>query len=617
MLKPMVTTGNATGEPFKKLARLLHETFKKRIMPVRSGGIMKLSNEVLVIVLVVLLGIGALVVRNFPFSQGDLDKDMPPTITSFDLFAGTSWTKWIHDSEDARSNPPYRVMGVQSLTVQPVYYFLFIAAFTKLTTINAYQTTQLLTHLSSVLVILVLFVLVRRALGWKVALISTVLAAFPAALWMFQMYIGFQYDQYAFLFVPATMFFLIAFFTKQLDRRQLIIAGVLIGFFAVTMWLSHYVELFLYGPLFGALWLFFLWKEKSFKDYFLLAGIIALVVLPYVIFFYPLTAQGHLAGGFAQNFNNMVNLGTPSPYPSYWPHPRFTFWLNLLGLAGLAFVGVKTFKRSWNRTQALVLILIAYIIAIGLSNYIGIDANRTARQLFNGLAAAVVFPALGIYLLYMLATSAEVLKKFSIVLLLILLAGIAYVSAPRTFNELRQIDQGTFVDDQKWESIRYIRDHTPSSSKVFYLNGVFHEFAMFGERVFSEGWVLPNPESAQFNFQHLCSGNWTPVYAGHWGNAEFAFATQQRVYIKDRPGWNTFTYVAPFDYPEAKNAFVYNNTISYVPLPFFDYAVVEYKGTQLDPCVAFFLNQSLERGHTLAWNNNKMAILKINKEAKP
>jgi hypothetical protein len=245
------------------------------------------------------------------------------------------------------------------------------------------------------------------------------------------------------------------------------------------------------------------------------------------------------------------------------------------------------------------------------------DANRAGRQLFNSLSLLVIFPAVGLYLVYSVVTWHRLVKPFSAALFLVLIGGLVLMSAPKTFAELEAVDRGAFVDDEKWASIEWIRDRTPVESRVFYLNGFFHEFAMFGERPFSEGIVLPRPESMQFNFERLCSGNWTPVYAGHWGNGEFAYSTGETAYLKERTGWDTFAYVKPFDDPESKAAFRYNNTISYVPLAFFDYAVVEYKGTQLDPCVAFFLNQSIERGHTIAWNNNRMAILKINKTARP
>ncbi|MEK6858027.1 MAG: hypothetical protein AABX39_05565, partial [Nanoarchaeota archaeon] len=163
------------------------------------------------------------------------------------------------------------------------------------------------------------------------------------------------------------------------------------------------------------------------------------------------------------------------------------------------------------------------------------------------------------------------------------------------------------------QSIEWIRDNTPQNSKVFYLNGFFHEFSMFGERPFMEGIVLPNPEAMQYNFQNLCSGKFPDKFAGHWGNGEFAGSGR---YLKERTGISNFTYIKPFDYEEAKKAFNYNQSISYVPLNFFDYVVVQYKGTNYDPCVAFFLNQSLSKDHKVAWNNDEMAILKIERGAK-
>jgi len=574
---------------------------------------MKLSKEAIFVGILIILAISGLVVRNFPFNQGNLDKDMPPIITSFDLFAGTSYAKYIYDSEDARYNPPYRVMGVEnSLTIQPVYYFLFIASFTKLTSLSVYQTTPFITHLVSILVILTVFLLVKRFFGWKIGLIGAALAAFPEANWLFQLFIGFQYDQYSFLFVPATIFLLIRFFQKEFDTRQVIIAGILIGFFGVAQWLSHFVEFFLYLPLIGLMWLYFAWKSKFAKEFFVLLVVASLVFLPYFAYFFPITEQGHLAGGFATNLKALAHFGSPSPYPSYWPAPRFNTILDVLGLIGIFYLGNKTWKKEWTTEQKTFLIFVLYLMAVGFSNYIGIDANRVSRQLFNGLSLLSLFPAVGIYVIYGFITSSDNVKKYSTILIIAIIAAIFFVAAPKTYAQLSQIDQGSFVDDQKWQSIDWIKDKTPYTSNVFYLNGFFHEFAMFGERPFMEGIVLPNPEAMQYNFQNLCSGKWLTSFAGHWGNGEFAGPGR---YLKERTGFSSFTYTTPFDYQEAKKAFDYNMTISYVPLKFFDFVVVQYKGTELDPCAAYFLNQSISRGHELIWYNQEMAILRINKEA--
>ena len=573
-----------------------------------------MKKENILIILLIVLAVGGLVVRNFPFNQGNLDKNMPPIITSFDLFAGTSYAKYIYDSEDARYNPPYRIMGVEkSLTIQPVFYFLFIASFTKLTSLSPYQTTTIITHLVSVLVILSVFLLTRKIFNTKVALICAALASFPEAKWLFQLFIGFQYDQYSFLFVPAALFFLLMWFNKELSKKQIYLSAAIIGIFAVSQWLSHFVEFFLYLPFFFCVWFYFAWKNKFSKEYIIFALIASLIFIPFFTYFYPITKEGHLSLGFSENLKVLVKFGNPSQYPSYWPEPRFGMTLNLLGFIGLFYLLIKTIKKEWSVQQKIFLMFSIYLIAIGFSNYIGIDANRVSRQLFNGLSILSLFPAFGIYLLYCLLFKNQKTKKFSEGVFMLLILGIIYFSAPLTYASLSSIDSNTFVNDAKWQSIEWIRDNTPQNSKVFYLNGFFHEFSMFGERPFMEGIVLPNPEAMQYNFQNLCSGKFPDKFAGHWGNGEFAGSGR---YLKERTGISNFTYIKPFDYEEAKKAFNYNQSISYVPLNFFDYVVVQYKGTNYDPCVAFFLNQSLSKDHKVAWNNDEMAILKIERGAK-
>lgn len=575
-----------------------------------------MKKESLFIILLLILAVGGAVVRNFPFNQGNLDKNMPPIITSFDLFAGTSYAKYIHDSGNAIYNPPYRIMGIEnSITVQPVYYFLLIASFTKLTSLSPYQTTTFITHLVSVLVILAIFILVRKYFNTKIALIAAVLAFFPEGKWLFQLFVGFQYDQYSFLFVPATLFFLLAWFNKEFSRRQIYLSAVLIGIFSVSQWLSHFVEFFLYLPFFFCLWSYFAWKNNFSREYFFFTIIAALIFIPFFMYFYPLTKEGHLSLGFAENLKALVKFGTPSPYPSYWPEPIFGTTLNILGLIGLIYLGIKTFKKEWSTQQKIFLIFAGYLIAIGFSNYIGIDANRVSRQLFNGLSILSLFPAFGIYFLYGLLFSNQKINKLANHALILLILIIAYFLAQNTYSTLTNIDSNSFVDDAKWNSIEWIRDNTSKDSKVFYLNGFFHEFSMLGERAFMEGIVLPNPEAMQYNFQNLCSGKFPNEFAGHWGNGEFAGKGR---YLKERKGISNFTYIKPFDYEEAKKAFLYNQSISYVPLEFFDYVVVQHKESNpnTDACVAFFLNQSLSKGGKIVWNNDKMAILKIEKGEK-
>lgn len=574
---------------------------------------MSISKESFFIAIVIFFAVSGLVVRNFPFNQGNIDKDMPPIITSFDLFAGTSYAKYIYDSEDARYNPPYRVMGVEkSLTIQPVFYFLLIASFTKLTSIPVYQTTPFITHFISVLLVMSVFVIVRRLFNLKLALVSSAIALFPESKWLFQLFIGFQYDQYSFLFVPLIFFLLINIFCKEFTTRQVIISSVMIGFFGISQWLSHFVELFLYLPFFALIIIYFAFRNKFSKEYFIVCFFALLVFLPFFLYFYPMTKEGHLSAGFSENIKELFHFGKPSPYPSYWPEPRFNSILNILSVLGIVYLAFKTAKSEWSIKQKLFLLLMIYIMMIGFSNYIGVDANRVSRQLFNGLSFLALLPAMGILLVYSVIFSNQKIKKFSSIFIILVLTVIFFYSAPKTYASLANIDINSFVDDAKWESIKWIRDNTAQNSTVFYLNGFFHEFSMFGERPFMEGIVLPTPESAQYNFQNLCSKKFSEKFAGHWGNGEFA---GKRRYLKNRNGIFNFSYIYPFDYAEAKKSFDYNETMSLVPLRFFDYAVVQYKGSQFDNCIAFFLNESLNLGHVLVWNNQEMAIIKINKSS--
>jgi len=95
------------------------------------------------------------------------------------------------------------------------------------------------------------------------------------------------------------------------------------------------------------------------------------------------------------------------------------------------------------------------------------------------------------------------------------------------------------------------------------------------------------------------------------------------VYIVNRTGWRSFdSEEGPIcnGYPPTTEP-GFKSEASYLPMEYFDYVLLQYRGTgrwlgqNYDGCMAFFLNESIARGHQVVWNNDQMAVLKVNKSA--
>lgn len=567
------------------------------------------TRDLIIITAMIFFAFAGLVLRNFPFSQGNLDNAIPPVITSYDVFANTEQTKLIYDSEQAYYYSPARTGGIKNvISTHPTLYYLFIATFTKLTTLTVYQTSYLAVNLLSVIIVLQIFLIVRKLFGDETALIGFALGTIPAHKWLFPMYVGFQYDYFTFVTIPAILFFIMLRIETQLLRHQKIMMYSLIGAFLVEQFLGHYVELLFYAPFFAALPILFIWKKTiSFKEYFSALIIIGLILTPYLLHFLPLTMKDHLRGG-------VLNQFTPegSKHIDYFPWPRFDLWLNVFSAVGIIFLLINI-KKNYENKRMMYLLFIAYLLFIGFSNYtINTWANRAERQLFQGYPFFALFPAIGITAIITTILKILNLEKLKTIATIAILILIPINEFKPAYDALKNIDSATFVDETKWRSIEWIRNNTPKESRVFALSGFEHEFTMLTERVNLKGDL--NRGYTIENIKALCAQKYPDSYLGEWALREYGLYGIG-TYAKKRTGINTFEEIQePFQ--NKNEGYIFqgpdrgNQT---VPLKFFDYVLLQYRGTGFDPCMAYFLNESLARGHTLVWFNEEMAIVKVNK----
>ncbi|GEM_PF-5941220 len=573
------------------------------------------KKELLSILCVIIFAFLGLELRNFAFTQGNLDKAMPPVITSYDVFANTEHIKWIYDSEQAKYYSPARTGGIEGVIgTHPTLYYIFIATFTKLTTISPYQSAYLAVNLLSIIIILQIFLIVKKIFGDEVALIGLALGAIPAHKWLFPMYVGFQYDYFTFAVIPAIICLMILRFQEDISTYQKTIIYSLIGLFLVEIFLGHYVELFFYAPFFIALPLFVCaWKKIiSFKECILAFLLATIIMTPFIIYFFPLTLKDHFRGGFSTQIKGQFVEGAQK-HIDYFPWPRFDFWLNIFSIVGIIHILINFKNNGIGKTTYL--LFIAYLLFVGFSNYtLHIWANRAERQLFQGYPFIVLLPAIGIMALINTATK-KIKSKLGLLPIIAIIVFITWQNFMPTYETLKSIDGASFVNDAKWQSIEWVRDNTPKNSRVFALSGFEHEFSLFTERVNLKGDL--NRGYTIENIRALCAGNYLDKYSGEWAFREYGIYGTQ-TYAKKRTGINTFTEITePFQNLSEGYFFLGPDRGNQsVPIKFFDYVLLQYRGTSFDPCMAFFLNESINLGHEIAWHNNEMAVVKINKTSK-
>jgi len=563
---------------------------------------MKLSQKTIIIIALLVFFALGFVLRSFPFTKGNLDIAKPPVKTSFDVFENTGHTKWIYDTEQQKYLQPHKITGLWVINPMNSLFYIFIAGFSKFTNVSIYQTVYFATVLLSLLVVLAVFALVEKYFNERIALIAAALAFFPQAKWLFQMYIGFQYDYYAFLAIIATLFLFLHYIEKEnRTTKDAVLYGLLFGALMAMIFLAHYIE-FLFMPFFDVVGLWLLWKKKlSVKESVIIVFMIGIIMLPFVLYYYPLTLQGHLQGGLVGNVQGALINKELSGHPDYFPMPRLSTALNVLGLLGAGIMFFRWKKISFG--QKIVLLFIVYAILLGTSNYtLNVTGNRAERQLFSSYPIIVLLPAIGIYSIasLLLKRFPETTKTLGFIAIAFFIAFLAFKPA---FSELEQVsNSGGFFDDSKWDALVYIRDTTPKDSLVFYLSGYEHAFAQFGERPSFGGNI--GFGNTKENIIKLCNGQYLENYEGGWDIRDI----NPNGYILKRKGLNSFELVQPF---YNHSYYTYNHTNA--PLKLFDYVVLQYKNTGFDPCMAFFLNESIARGNQVVWNNNEMAVVKVKK----
>lgn len=555
--------------------------------------------HVLAVVILAFAGFALLV---FPFIP-DLAQDRLPIALTYDNFYHPLMAKAVHDTGQHTVYAPYRAMGAQdALLADPPLPYSIPATVAMLTSVPVYNVFAVLAALFQVFLCLGVYAIVRRHFNESIALFTLAIALIPAtSAWLFQYTIGFTTSLEAFAFVPLILFLMLYVFEHKSD-----LAAVLMGAALSVQFMIHgpiecgYVYAFVSAALAAVWWKTrHSWLVRAWVVMTASAGVLSLhqYVLLKLLRLTGENISGTLLGG--------------NPIPAYFPQPAIGWLLGGLAVIGGTVLVLRLVQRKAPKQQVALVCFILLMIALSLSFLVGVDGSRTMRQYYNAYPLLAFLPAVGMYTLVRALkgrVSDSVVRGAEFAIVLVIL----YVSFMPTFNELSGTAAGGMATPQRWQAITWVRDHTPADARVFALFGFEHEFEMLTERVVYKGDL--GLVATQQNVIALCNGQYPEAFVGQWG-ASYSVRPGKTNGTFEYPTYGGFLHSPFATLVRPGTATVITNGNDHVPLSGFDYVVFQHKGTQLDPCMAFFINQSEGRGHKIVWKNEQFAVLEVKHEA--
>jgi len=552
------------------------------------------------VIAVIVLSLAAFVLMVFPFVK-DLNSEVIPISLTYDNFYHPSMAKAVHDTQQNSVYAPYRVLGIKdALLADPPLPYSIPATVSMITGVPVYNMFAILVALFQIFMCLGVYAIARKYFNPVMAVFALAIALIPATYaWLFQYIIGFSTSLEAFAFVP-----MILFLTMHLYDKKSLLASVLIGAALSVQMMIHgpiecgYVYLFISGAM-GIMW----WRTRK----------------PWLVkSWLAMSVSAAILGGYQFYLLNILRLsgeniaGTlfaGNPIPGYFPQPPIGWLLLALTVVGGIVLLLRLVQRKAPAAQATVVLFILMMIGISLSFVIGVDGSRTMRQYYNAYPFLVLVPAAGIYALSRLIKprlSEGVVRLLEIGIVAVVL----YLSFSPTYAELNGVAGSAMATPQRWQVLQWVKQNTPADSRVFYLYGFDHEFEMLAERVSLKGDM--NLVFTQKNVVSLCNQQYPETYAGQWGAA-----------FSVKPGSVNGTV----EYPVYKSFLNYPFATLYrpgtttpiatvndeVPLSAVDYVVFQYQGSQVDPCMAYFINQSESRGSKVVWKNDQFAVMEVAK----
>ena len=168
-----------------------------------------------------------------------------------------------------------------------------------------------------------------------------------------------------------------------------------------------------------------------------------------------------------------------------------------------------------------------------------------------------------------------------------------YTSA---FKEMAAISQSTLAKTAEWDSLVWVRDNTPADSKILIFFGLYGQ----GFDINSERISTPYPHDETLIYQ-VFNQTMPTEYKSTFRLSLLSKESRFKILNKDF----------------STEYLWYNRTKADEPkkLTDFDYVLARYKGTQVDPCVGFYITELQKQGHQVVWYDDYIAIIKVNKDA--
>lgn len=560
----------------------------------------KIDTELLVLGAVIILLVLGFVQLNVPFSKWQWDNSLPPHRMTVDPFVYTWHARQVYQNEDIYTFTD-SVRGLEKIIpTYPPLQGILTASLGKLMTVHIHQLEWILIVIETICVPLGMFLIARKLFNNKIAVITLMLGLFPPYIWLFKTYIGHWGDVINYFFVPAALYL-----TILLTERRSTTASVLIGILLAAMFIAHASEVaFISAFIIGWLALLTLLGKVPRKTIVNIMTI-GLVSALLVVHFFPLM--------FVVMQRGMPGAGR---LPDYYPQLDFPATIIGLTALGLLFIIPKALKRTLNAGQGTMLAFIIFLLAVSSTYLLGLG-YRLYRQYYSWYFFFVLIPAVGLYLLvkYLLKAVKLASLEAPAVIILVLIASIILFKG--NWNVFSQMSANPIADRTDWEAIEWIRSNTPEDALIYNLDGFPHGFPIyFTDRDTVDS--RPDKDSHVNNIALLCQGIYPETFAlrcgGGWSMPR-TNAEGQPIYITKRTGWNSFEWEeGPVckGYPEV-DVPGFNAKASLIPLEYMDYVLFQYSGTGYDQCMAFFINESITRGHRIIWSNERMAVLEVNK----
>ncbi len=549
-----------------------------------------------VIILVALLVV-AFVILHFPFSKGNLDKDTLPVSITYDNYYHPVVSKGVFDREQQQTYAPYRAMGVTNAVIaDPPLHFTIPATFTKLTTLPFYQGHFFISVLILLWTSVIAFVLFRRVFSPTIAIIAAAFALVPPGVaWLFQLYIGFTNSIEAFFFALFILFLLV--YTLE---HPSILAAALMGAGFAAQFLTHGPIEAGYTFLFVTITMGVLWKKRHAA--WLLGHWLVIFGTAAVLSFYQyvLLRMARITGEGIRE-----TLFGGKPIPEYFPQPGLGWLITILVLIGAVVLVLRVVSKKMSKQQLVVASFLAFMLAVAFSYVLGVDGSRSFRQLYSAYPLLALLPAIGVVALWN-QVKRRVSDRFVPLFEIAVVALIVGFSISPIFAGLASIGANGQATPERWQTLSWVREHTPPDARVFYLFGFEHEFGMLAERTPFKGDL--GLGYTQRNILELCNGRFPQNFSGQWGSAITVRADEGRMLVPTKEGlfrtsWHVIT--------RPGTDIIIPKPEDQVALSGFDYVVVQHAGTQADSCMAFFLKEALAQNATVAWKNNQFTILEV------